>query len=117
MEEVEEHPYDRWKRHDRLEFPLRHPDVEGIVVDEYAPCCNSCREVGKDIRGSVLFRANCMEVEAGTLCPPCKIITWTKTRFYQDYCLHRTGNGWVEVTYESGGWLEKIKSFFNRLLQ
>ena len=101
---------------EELRFPIKHDTIASISVEEYSPLCNGCKEQSKAIRGYVVHYNSCLEIEAGALCEACKLITWTKTRFYPDYFLHRGANGWIETFYPKKGILGRLLDKFKSLL-
>lgn len=81
-----------------LEFPIQHPNNPDIIrITQLEVACKRCGGKTKDVHGKPEFHSGCIELEAAGCCDVCKMVTWTKNRFYADHMLTWGDTGITEL--------------------
>jgi hypothetical protein len=92
-----------------LILPIKHEG--GFSLNFYDIHCNKCDKLGIENRAEVIHRNNCMDINAAAMCPHCKIITFTRSRFYEDCFLLWTNDGIKKFVFVKSWWVRFLEFF------
>jgi len=87
---------------------LPYKSESGLVIEELTVQCKNCGQPAQHLRGHIVEHPNCTEIRFAGICHPCKLITSTHMRQYNNgRMIANTDNGWVEVKTVQN-WYERL---------
>jgi hypothetical protein len=93
-------PVNRYLQAPPLTFPIRHSTLD-LLVERLTGYCKKCGCETHTLRGRVIEYPTCLDIEAGGVCPVCRVVTFFHLRWYPWGAIHDGDRGWVhcqEVT-------------------
>ena len=74
-----------------IKFPVAHPN--GWRLSEFEIECSNCEGDTRDLKGTAVTHSSCLELKAGAVCDSCKLVTFSRARFYKDHILFWDAEG------------------------
>ena len=89
-------------------LPYRNERL-GIQIDELSVICSQCGSELRQIRGTAVEHASCVDFQIVALCAPCRCITRFHFRAYADgRYIHHSTDGWVAYDPHDLPWWRRI---------